>query len=104
MSVLWSSFIIGSLRSREESLFVYPDEIGHGRKKRQSFKDFQNVTVDPIFVDDLSFTDEQQQVCHNDTQCLVDLVVTDDVDLAMMTLTVNENITMEEEILCERLF
>ena len=82
-------------------MFVYPSEIGQGRKKRQSFGDFQNVTVDPIFADDLNFTDDQRELCNNDTQCLVDLVVTDDVDLALMTLTVNENITREEEILCE---
>ena len=83
---------------------MYPDEIGLGRKKRQSFNDFQNVTVDPIFVADLSFNDEQRELCHNDTQCLVDLVVTNDTGLALMTLTVNENITMDEEILCKRLF
>ena len=85
-------------------MFVYPDEIGHGEKKRQLFGDFQNITVDPIIADDLNFTDEQRELCNNDTQCLVDLVVTDDVGLALMTLAVNENITMAEEILCEKIF
>ena len=82
-------------------MFVYPSEIGLGRRKRQSFSDFQNVTVDPIFVDELNFTDEQRELCNNDTQCLVDLVVTNDVNIALMTLTVNENVTMAEELLCE---
>ena len=94
-------FISGALRNRNESMFMYPDENGQARKKRQSFDDFQNVTVDPIYPEDLNFTDEQRELCNNDTQCLLDLVVTNDTDVALATLNVNENMTMEEELLCE---
>ncbi len=40
----------------------------------------------PVFVDDLDFTPEQKMVCGENLQCLFDLNVTGEMDIAMETL------------------
>ena len=48
----------------------------------------------PIFLDELDFTDEQKMVCGDNIQCLFDLNVTDEMDIAVQTL--NHSIETEE--------
>ena len=48
----------------------------------------------PIFLDELDFTDEQRMVCGDNIQCLFDLNVTNEMDLAVTTL--NHSVETEE--------
>ena len=76
--------------SREESLFFYPGEPTEpavmGRRKRQTYEEYQNFNFVPIFLDELTFTDDQKVICEGDLQCLFDLAVTGDVEFANTTL------------------
>ena len=49
---------------------------------------------EPIFLDQLNFTDDQMMLCGDNIQCLFDLNVTDEMDLAMTTL--NHSVETEE--------
>ena len=55
----------------------------------------------PIFPEDLTFTDEQKEICKNDTQCLYDLVVTGEESIALETLDVIEEAERVKAILGE---
>ena len=73
--------------SREESLFFYPGEAGAtGRRKRQTYDEYQNLDFVPIFADELNFTEDQNMACGDHLQCLFDLAVTGDMDFANNTL------------------
>ncbi len=67
--------------SQEESLFFYPGF--QGRRKRQTY---ENLDFAPIFRDELNFTDDQEQACEGNAECLFDLAVTDDMEFANNTL------------------
>lgn len=71
--------------SEEESLFHYEGAVG-GRRKRQTFEDFQNPNFTPIFFDNLTFTDEMRAACEEDLACLFDLAITSDMAFASNTL------------------
>ena len=70
--------------SQEESLFFYPGF--QGRRKRQTYDEFQNLDFVPIFRDELNFTDDQEQACEGNAECLFDLAVTGDMEFANNTL------------------
>lgn len=63
------------------------------RRKRQ---DDQNVFV-PLFFDQLNYTREQIVMCENNQQCLFDLVVTGDVEIASNTLKFEKNTNATKE-------
>ena len=48
----------------------------------------------PIFLDELDFSDEQKMICGDNIQCLFDLNVTDEMNIAVTTL--NHSIETEE--------
>ena len=48
----------------------------------------------PIFLDELNFTTEQKMICGENIQCLFDLNVTDEMDVAVTTL--NHSVETEE--------
>ena len=78
-------YTIAGRISEEESLFHYEGATG-GRRKRQTFEDFQNPDFTPVFFDDLTFTDEMRAACEEDLACLFDLAVTSDMAFASNTL------------------
>ena len=53
----------------------------------------------PIFIDDLEFTEEQKELCKDDLQCLYDLVITGEKDIAMDTLATGEEVEQTQAIL-----
>ncbi len=61
------------------------------RKRRQA-----SSTYTPTFFDDLNFTDAQILLCEENRQCLYDLFVTQDNDVAQTTLDTEKetNITI----------
>ena len=72
---------IGSNRSsfNDTNLLYQPSNRG----KRQAI---QNDTFMPVFFDELNFTAEQRMICEDNPQCLFDLVVTGELEIAMNTL------------------
>ena len=40
----------------------------------------------PVFFDELNFTTDQRMICEDNPQCLFDLVVTGELEIAMNTL------------------
>ena len=61
------------------------------RKKRADFQ--------PIFLDELEFTDEQRAFCNDDDHCLYDLVVTQEEGVAMTTLEAVEEAARIQAVL-----
>ena len=53
----------------------------------------------PTFIEDLEFTDEQKELCKDDVQCLYDLVITGEKDIAMDTLAIGEEVEQTQAIL-----
>ena len=53
------------------------------RKKRGTTTEEPFV---PVFFDQLTFTDEQSAICEGDEQCLLNLLVTNDMEVGILTL------------------
>ena len=68
---------VGKLKNTDVRLFRTP---GAGRRKRQSPDDI------PLFFEDLNITDAQRMTCEGNRECIYDLVVTGDPEIAMATL------------------
>ena len=64
------------------------------RRRRQSD---QNDTFMPIFFEDLNFTTEQRMICEDNPQCLFDLVVTGELEIAMNTLQLEKEANATKE-------
>ncbi len=84
--------IIGGVRP-EKSLFF-----DIARKKRQSPSSRQS-----IFFEDLIFTEEQQIICSNNSECLFDLAVTGSADIALTTLNQQQEANRTMDLLSELL-
>ena len=80
MYQLSTFFHVGAVVSSES---LFRDQTG-GRKKRQ--------IDNPIFFEDLNPTAEQIEFCNNDSQCLLDLIVTNNSAVAMTTMEFNMEI------------
>ena len=87
--------------SEEESLFFYDNP--EGRKKRQTYEDFQNIEFVPIFLDELNFTADQIAVCEGSAPCLFDLAVTADMEFAGNTKETEKAANTTINILCKQL-
>ena len=85
---------LGQVRE-DESLFFYPG----GRRKRQTYEDFQNLQFEPIYLDELTFTDNQKMACGDHLQCLFDLAVTGDMEFANNTLNEDKVANETKEML-----
>lgn len=71
--------------SEAEGFFFYPDGPS-GRRKRQTYEEYQNLDFVPIFLDELTFTDDQKFACEDNLECLFDLAVTGSMEFANNTL------------------
>lgn len=62
------------------------------RRKRQA-----EQGIMPIFFDELNITEEAEMVCEGNPQCIFDLLLTGDMDVAMNTLEHEKqtNLSME---------
>ena len=94
----------------DETLFAYGSI---SRRKRQqqpddslfectSFENCGNSSIPPVALEELTFTDEQRAMCNNDDECLFDLAVTGDEDLATVTLEASEEDAALQIMLSER--
>ena len=52
------------------------------KRKRQT----ESSTFMPIFFDDLNVTEEAKELCEGNPECILDLVITGDKDIATNTL------------------
>ena len=64
------------------------------RRKRQT-----DPEPDPFNFDDLTFTDEQRELCKDNPQCLVDLHASGDMNIALLTLRSEEEASKTIETL-----
>lgn len=85
--------------TRADSFFFYPDDGARGRHKRQSYADYQNSGFVPVFLDELTFTEEQRIACEDNRQCLFDLAVTGSMDFANNTLMEDKIANATKEVL-----
>ena len=83
-------FVLGVVTA-DESLFRVPAQSTQLRRQ----------TYTPIFIEDLTFTDEQREVCNNDEQCLYDFAVTGERSVAMDTLDAAEELERVQALLGE---
>ena len=86
--------------TEDQSLFTYGDTFN--RKRRQvdldddlqfectSFDDCGNHSFVGVTFEDLTFTEEQMDMCNNDETCLFDFAVTGDEEFATTTLESSE--------------
>ncbi len=56
-----------------------------GRKKRQT-----DPEPEPVNFNNLTFTDEQRELCKDSPQCLVDIHASGDMNIALLTLGTEE--------------
>lgn len=74
-----------------ESLFSSPVM---GRRKRQTDEEFI-----PVFLGDLTFTEDQELACEGHLQCLFDLAVTGSMEFANTTLMDDRAANSTKEVL-----
>ena len=92
-------------------MFAYGYIINNRKKRQQpddslfectSFDNCGNSSIPPVTLEELTFTDEQRAICKNNDECLFDLAVTGDEDLATVTLEASEEDVRLQKILSER--
>ena len=76
---------------QQDSLFSGPVM---GRRKRQTDEEFV-----PVFLDDLTFTDDQIVACEGNLECLFDLAVTGSMEFANTTLMDDREANQTKEVL-----
>ena len=79
--------ITGRFNSMDDRSFFSLD-----RQRRQINEEFV-----PVFFDELNITEGVNQACEGSRQCILDLLITDDMDVAMDTLTteIETNMTID---------
>ena len=87
-------FDLGNLTNSSDVRLLYPTSSAGERRKRQSD---ENATYVPVFFEELNFTDEQRMICDNNPQCLFDLAVTDDTEIALNTLEIERDVNTTRE-------
>lgn len=65
----------------------------NNRGKRQA-EDYN-----PVYLEDLEFTDDQRKMCENNNECLFDFVVTGNTEVALTTLNDQKRDNATHEIL-----
>lgn len=78
-------------------MFNYTGPTGSAKKKRETTE--QSSPYVPIYFDQLNFTEEQKEVCNNDRQCMYDIAITGNQELALETREENVNLTTTVGIL-----
>ncbi len=86
--------------SPDESLFFYSGG-PQGRRRRQTYDEYQQLDFIPIFHDELAFTEDQEKACEGHAECLFDLAVTGDMEFANNTLNQDKFVNATKEVLCK---
>ena len=103
-------FTITDRITQTRTMFTYGGNFG--RKRRQvldeslefectSFDNCGNHSFVGVSFEDLTFTEEQMDMCNNDETCLFDFAVTGDEEFAMTTLENSEEDARVQEIISE---
>ena len=78
--------------TEEESLFSYSLD-------GASFEDFQHPDHQPIFLDELTPTAEQVEVCGGDQQCMYDYAQTGNAEVGLATMEVEQSTSTSQTLL-----
>ena len=84
--------LIAGAITEEESLFSYSLD-------GSSFASFQYPDHQPAFLDQLTLTTEQMELCGNDKQCAYDYAQTGDMEIGLATMKVEQSNSMDQMIL-----
>lgn len=96
------TYFVTVVISQAESLFHYGNLPMSGRKRRQtsdpasSCTSFQNCAYTPYAgptFEDFNFTEAQRALCNNIRECLFDLAITGNDDIADLSRETSENST-----------
>lgn len=68
------------------------------RRRRQADPGFI-----PVFFDELNITDEIERTCEGNPQCIFDLLLTEDMDVAMNALNHEKETNVTEDTISEAL-
>ena len=84
----------------DQSMFTIHRDRTLGRKRRQvTGHNLDFIFPDPpvpFSIENLNYTDEQREFCNNITECMFDLLLTEDTDFAGNTLEANMEATRQE--------
>ena len=68
------------------------------RQRRQINQDFV-----PIFLDELNITEAVKQSCEGSRQCILDLIITEDTEVALDSLTTEKETNMTIETISKKI-
>ena len=90
-------FVAGAIPKRDSMFAITRSTRLSSRKRRQVIG--PSLTPDPpqpFSIENLNYTDEQREFCNNITECMFDLLLTEDTDFAGNTLEANMEATRQE--------
>ncbi len=83
-------FLLGNI-SGDPDNFLYLNNSGQRNKQEEDFE--------PKFIDNLNVTDEQRAFCNDNMECIFDLVVTGQEDIAKNSMEFDaETSTVQEDL------
>ena len=84
----------------DQSMFAIHRDRALGRKRRQvTGPNLDFIFPDPpvpFSIENLNYTDEQREFCNNITECMFDLLLTEDTEIAGNTMEANIEGTRQE--------
>ena len=85
-----------------KEFFLYPGNVSHSESlftylQGLSWQSYSHPNHIPVFADEIVATDAQKNICGNDTQCIYDLLVTNNTVFAMATnqFNINNNVAVK---------
>ena len=93
-------FVLAGQIQPEQSMFAIHRDRAVGRKRRQVTEPnldfiFPDPPV-PFSIENLNYTDEQREFCNNISECMFDLLLTEDTEIAGNTMEANIEGTRQE--------
>ena len=80
-------FFAGKIPKRESMFAITRNTQLPGRKRRQVIGPSLNSNPpQPFSIENLNYTDEQREFCNNITECMFDLLITGDTEIAGNTM------------------
>ena len=93
-------FVFAGRIQPEESMFAIHRDRAVGRKRRQVTEPNLDFTFPdppvPFSIENLNYTDEQREFCNNITECMFDLLITEDSEIAGDTMEARMEATRQE--------
>ena len=93
-------FVFAGKIEQEQSMFVIHRDPSLRRKRRQvTGPNLDFIFPDPpvpFSIENLNYTDEQREFCNNITECMFDLLLTEDTEIAGNTMEASMEATRQE--------